>query len=1045
MASTETFKCVQININGLSDRSQISLDQYVNKIKADLVYLSETKTANDFNLSNYHTLCRPHHNNPNKQGGVALLYRQALQVDRMSMLEDSEVDVLFATCTVGNRNILTCSVYSPPQNQEKLKQVLKCIKAAKCKLKQYNCSDLLVIGDLNARHALWNDCKNNTAGEELDKFISEEDFIVDDSLHHNTFLCENGGSHIDIAMMTPDLHSRMEPQSVDDAVELFTGAPLRGHIPVISTFKVTKPSQTYKVVSDWKNADWTCYQEQLCQLSVNIIPDIQNMRDPCQIWSASHNILVRARDNCIPKKSITCHSKPYWTEELSKLSKELRSIRKKFKHRSTLTNKNLLNRAKEDFTTALKKAKAELLEKQAEELNSSNASPFWKTYRKLYHKREDNSIGSISDGTKIYNTDKEKADKFYDSIFQGAHLNDRHFDEQWKQSVESKLLQPVTVNEKPMNSKIQVEEITDALKRLQGLRKSPDCDGVHPLMLKYAPDMFVIVLYVLFNKVLDYTVWPWTNNKVIFLRKAGKKDYTQTQAYRPITISSYVGKLFERILESRVRLHLEQEQLLPNYQYGFRDNRSTGTYITNMISTIQHRLKSKQETAGIFLDLQKAFDSVWHKGLIFRMLECGLEGKILKIISKFIKTRKVRLQVNNYVTEPRQCPLGLPQGSVLSPLLFILYTRDMLESTAGTRLQFADDCSIISWATTNRDLQKILDQNGEALSAWLNRWRLCANCQKTDVVPFRGTANPPVIQGTQVQLVKHTKVLGVIIESNMSFQMQLDTAKSNATRKWNMLKSHIGAGLSMTACRKILNTVVIPKACYCGHLWDLNSDISLYTFLKDLLRVPYKPPGELLYKLAGVLPLDIRYRYNRLSTLRQLIATTDIETLQNNVKSRLYLSFLTDVKSLCGRKSGFGDLSVNELKRTRLKKHCEEQWHKRWIATTSTLQDDTVLGILPQHYFEKHDAIRKLEVSTPRLVGAALSLVSGHCDLQLHRYKLGLTYSPTCLCLTEDESAAHFVMRCPLYRERRVQSGIMDGELTLDKVIFFIQLTNRLS
>ena len=101
--------------------------------------------------------------------------------------------------------------------------------------------------------------------------------------------------------------------------------------------------------------------------------------------------------------------------------------------------------------------------------------------------------------------------------------------------------------------------------------------------------------------------------------------------------------------------------------------------------------------------------------------------------------------------------------------------------------------------------------------------------------------------------------------------------------------------------------------------------------------------------------------------------------------------------------------------------------------------------MMRQDFFVKYDAIEKLKVSTPRLVGVALSLVSGHCDLQLHRYKLGLTYSPTCLCLTEDESAGHFVLRCPLYRERRAQSGISAVNLTIEKVISFIQLTGRFS
>ena len=117
------------------------------------------------------------------------------------------------------------------------------------------------------------------------------------------------------------------------------------------------------------------------------------------------------------------------------------------------------------------------------------------------------------------------------------------------------------------------------------------------------------------------------------------------------------------------------------------------------------------KVAGIFLDLQKAFDSAWHQGMIYRPHEMGIQGNILKLIHSFLRDRKISIMVNFYSSQERACNIGLPQGSVLSPLLFIVYIRDMLDKTTGLPLQFADDCTILSWAGSNTALYEIQQRN----------------------------------------------------------------------------------------------------------------------------------------------------------------------------------------------------------------------------------------------------------------------------------------------------------------------------------------------
>ena len=240
-------------------------------------------------------------------------------------------------------------------------------------------------------------------------------------------------------------------------------------------------------------------------------------------------------------------------------------------------------------------------------------------------------------------------------------------------------------------------------------------------MLKQGTNFFLIILHVLFNKVLESHQWPWgKSNLVIFLRKPGKESYTEAGAYRPITISSHVGKTLERILENRLRTLTESQLILPKNQFGFRKGRGTNMYLLQLLAELTHQLKAKAHTAAIFLDLQKAFDTVWHQGMILRLKELGISGNFLHVIHSFLTTRFINLKVNGYTHPAKICTTGLPQGSVLSTLLFIIYTRDMLSETVGKGLQYPDDCTVLFTGTDSRELQKTCQLNCTKIQPWID-------------------------------------------------------------------------------------------------------------------------------------------------------------------------------------------------------------------------------------------------------------------------------------------------------------------------------------
>lgn len=202
-----------------------------------------------------------------------------------------------------------------------------------------------------------------------------------------------------------------------------------------------------------------------------------------------------------------------------------------------------------------------------------------------------------------------------------------------------------------------------------------------------------------------------------------------------------------------------------------------------MVTTIQHNKTSKNSTTGIFIDLQKAFDSVWHDGIIYRLSELEIVGPFLKLLLKSLKNRNIQIKVNAGTSNPKPCLLGLSQGSILSPLLFILYTIDMLNgmSRLPLPLQYADGCSIISFQPDDRLLQAKTD-NSSKLTKWLTKWHLKAKCSKPDTIWFRGQSHTLQISNEDTNICQTTKVLGFELHDKIQFQQQKDNSKTIITQ-----------------------------------------------------------------------------------------------------------------------------------------------------------------------------------------------------------------------------------------------------------------------
>ena len=178
-------------------------------------------------------------------------------------------------------------------------------------------------------------------------------------------------------------------------------------------------------------------------------------------------------------------------------------------------------------------------------------------------------------------------------------------------------------------------------------------------------------------------------------------DKSDPSNYRPIAITSLISKTMETIITKQLLAFLETNSLLSNHQYGFRQARSTGDLLAYAVHAWSSALESYGESRVISLDISKAFDRVWHKGLLAKLPMYGLHHTLIKWISSFLSGRSIAIRVDGYLSNPHSINSGVPQGSVISPVLFILFINYLLSSISPSIFSFADDTYLSSSFSSN--------------------------------------------------------------------------------------------------------------------------------------------------------------------------------------------------------------------------------------------------------------------------------------------------------------------------------------------------------
>ena len=444
----------------------------------------------------------------------------------------------------------------------------------------------------------------------------------------------------------------------------------------------------------------------------------------------------------------------------------------------------------------------------------------------------------------------------------------------------------------------------DILKIIQNLNpnKAHGPDKISIRMIKICGKSLCKPLEMIFKSCIKKGEYPseWKKANVVPVHKKGDKQLLKN--YRPISLLPIFGKIFERIIYNNIFEYLTTNKLISDNQSGFKPGDSCVGQLLSITHEIYHSLDNGLEVRGVFLDISKAFDKVWHERLILKLNQYGISENLLRLIKCFLKHRKQRVALNGQTSSWTNVLAGVPQGSILGPLFFLIYINDLSDDLSSNPKLFADDTSLFSVVYDINTSTRQLNNEFRKISNLAYQWKMSFNSDplkqaQEEIFSRKMTkTNHPILifNDNPVHQVALQKHLGMFLDCKLNFEEHLKTIINKIIKTIGLLRKFQNF-LPRKSLLTIYKSFIRPHFDYGDIIYDQTYNTSFHQRLESLqynaaLAITGAIRGtskEKLYNGLGLESLQNRRWYRKLSFLYKVIAN----------KSPSYLFNMTPTKN----------------------------------------------------------------------------------------------------------------------------------------------------
>ena len=526
---------------------------------------------------------------------------------------------------------------------------------------------------------------------------------------------------------------------------------------------------TKRHIRDYNKGDYESIREELKQIDW----DVCMSGDTTECWNSFKKTLLGLEEKYIPFKKYRkvngSKIKPLWmTNKALKCVRRKNRVYRKYKN----CDHPAVKAAHRQVTKEIKKAKRNFEKKLADNIKQDSKSFFAYARSKSKCKTETGVL--CDDNDTVLKSDIEIAEHFnryFASVFTREDYSN-----------------PPVANYMGDSHIISEELQFDASSVLTAISKlNPDKsmgpDGLAPKLILETKEQISYPLYLLFKKSLQDTVIPddWKLATVSPIFKKGNRH--KAENYRPVSLTSIICKLFESIIRDHLVHYLESNILINNSQHGFRKGRSCLTNLLEFLDKVTGCVDSGENVDVIFLDFAKAFDKVPYKRLMLKLESHGITGKVALWIEEWLNNRMQCVGIRGTLSNLVHVLSGVPQGSVLGPLLFLIYINDLDCNIQNWILKFADDTKIFGKITDEMDRVK-LQQDLQKLITWSDEWQMMFNVSKCKIMHIgkKDISGHYFMKSQQLEEVMEEKDLGVMITRDLKVSRQCQLAYNKASR-----------------------------------------------------------------------------------------------------------------------------------------------------------------------------------------------------------------------------------------------------------------------
>ena len=884
-AAPTKLKILQLNIDAISAKKQ-ELKGFLKKHDISIALIQETKMITkdrDPKLPGY-TIIRKDRPQPkgkerNRGGGLLMAIKNDLNgtgYKAVNLTVTAPADTLTESQTIeiptgDQHNLRLTNIYIPPSRDDPTREA-----AISLDEWPHTPSDI-ILGDINAHSPSWENSFSNdvmdSRGKKFEKWMEDTGMTPLNSGTH-THTCKRSGtatlSAPDVAFANPRMLEKLEWETVNDLSS--------DHLPIIITYTTTTPhantipSYRFK----FEDADWSAYT---AQVEKNL-PKLYRNDPPNKVEKKFRRVILRAAYDNISTKKTTPNTKCWFTKEIKEAIRKRNELRKQVGD----TTCDAFVEATAEAAKLIHTTKEERWKEYLATIDKSTDSrKIWRTIRAMDGRappQKKNAVLTV-DGID-YVDDKDKAEQFAKTYRSFSKLPALKSDRPLRKKNRKLGKRPLGTEESEMP--LTMEELNRAIGQA-GNSKAPGDDRIpYELIKNLGPKAREHLLH-LFNLCWSGTGLPgnWLTAIIKPQLKEGK-DPKLPESYRPISLLSCMGKLLEKVIADRLLHVLEKGNLLNECQAGFRPGRTTTDQILKFVQEASDQLHTEERSRRLittFFDYEKAFDKVWRDGLIHKLHQLNVPPRFIRYVRSFLAGRKTRVEVNGTRSDQFFLKQGLPQGSSISPILFVIYINDIdvdLDPQTTASL-FADDTA--TWLKDGHPRgsnTKLAQEEIDKIVHWADTWKMAINTDKTRTMVTSTvlddlTWNPLLTaSGSAIANVPDYKFLGLVVTNDLLFTKHIDYIITKCRKRVNILRclATKSWGCSLETQRKLYTQYIRSALEYAStsfHGWI--SD----THMKRLQRIQNAAmraiaglaktcPVDFLHLETGLEPLKLRFEKN---------------------------------------------------------------------------------------------------------------------------------------------------------------------------------------